>query len=411
MSGTIGDNVYRASGVVATAAAGGGVSWQAVVTASTLTAVAGNGYPINTTSNACTVTLPTSASVGDEIIFTDYARTWGTNALTISSSLNYQGSSAIDPVYDTTGESVHIVYVDVTQGWVPTYDGAVAYETAANYTTEWLSIAGGGGGSGGYSGGGGAGGYRLKFNSENSGGGTDTESVITLTGGTVYTAGVGAGGAGASPNCCGTDGGDSTISGSGLTTLTSVGGGGGGRNVAPSVPGGDGGSGGGGGAGSHAGGSGTANQGYDGGTGASGCGNGGAGGGGASAVGASPPGSSRAGGNGGAGVTSCITGTPTGRGGGGGGGDYASTTGLGTCGGGNGGAQGGSPASTAGTANTGGGGGAGNPGSAGGKGIIVLRMADGNYSGTTTGCPTVATDVGGSGETTITFNTCGTYTA
>ena len=73
MSGVIGDNVYRASGVVAAAtAAGGGVSWQAVTTASTLTAVAGNGYPINTTSNACTVTLPASASVGDEIIFTDY---------------------------------------------------------------------------------------------------------------------------------------------------------------------------------------------------------------------------------------------------------------------------------------------------------------------------------------------------
>ena len=49
-----------------------GTSWQSVVTASTLTAVAGNGYPINTTSNACTVTLPASASVGDTIEFTDY---------------------------------------------------------------------------------------------------------------------------------------------------------------------------------------------------------------------------------------------------------------------------------------------------------------------------------------------------
>ena len=33
------------------------IAWQAVVTAATLTAVAGRGYPINTTSNACTVTL------------------------------------------------------------------------------------------------------------------------------------------------------------------------------------------------------------------------------------------------------------------------------------------------------------------------------------------------------------------
>jgi hypothetical protein len=39
-------------------AASGGTSWQSVqTTASTLTTVAGNGYPINTTSNACTVTL------------------------------------------------------------------------------------------------------------------------------------------------------------------------------------------------------------------------------------------------------------------------------------------------------------------------------------------------------------------
>ena len=70
----------------------GGLSWQSVVTGSTMTAVAGNAYPINTTSNACTITLPGSASTGDEIIFTDYARTWGTNSITIDSNgLNYQG--------------------------------------------------------------------------------------------------------------------------------------------------------------------------------------------------------------------------------------------------------------------------------------------------------------------------------
>ena len=55
MSGVTGDNPYRASGVVAAAAAGG-LSWQDVVTGSTLTAEAGNAYWINTTSNACTIT-------------------------------------------------------------------------------------------------------------------------------------------------------------------------------------------------------------------------------------------------------------------------------------------------------------------------------------------------------------------
>ena len=48
-----------------------------------MTAVAGNGYWINTTSNACVITLPSSASNGDEIIFADYARTWGTYGIII----------------------------------------------------------------------------------------------------------------------------------------------------------------------------------------------------------------------------------------------------------------------------------------------------------------------------------------
>jgi len=52
-------------------AAGGGLDWQAIETGSTMTAVAGNGYWIDTTSNACVITLPSSASNGDEIMFAD----------------------------------------------------------------------------------------------------------------------------------------------------------------------------------------------------------------------------------------------------------------------------------------------------------------------------------------------------
>ena len=127
MSGVIGDNVFRASGVIA-AAAGGGVSWQAVETGSTMTAVAGNGYPIDTTSNACTITLPSSASDGDQIIFTDYARTWGTNAITIDSNgLNYQGQDDTFTVeYGTDGQTVRIVYSGATNGWIPTLDDVVS---------------------------------------------------------------------------------------------------------------------------------------------------------------------------------------------------------------------------------------------------------------------------------------------
>jgi len=87
--GASGDTVSVASGAEFV---GGGISWQStIVTGTTLSAVAGNGYWIDTTSNACTITLPASASVGDQIIFSDYKRTWGTNKITLNTnSLNFK---------------------------------------------------------------------------------------------------------------------------------------------------------------------------------------------------------------------------------------------------------------------------------------------------------------------------------
>ena len=72
----------------------GQFSWQSTIITSSSTVIAGRGYWINTTSNEVTITLPASASVGDEIIFSDYARTWGTNKIIIDSNgLNYQGDA------------------------------------------------------------------------------------------------------------------------------------------------------------------------------------------------------------------------------------------------------------------------------------------------------------------------------
>ena len=45
----------------------------------------------------------------------------------------------------------------------------------------------------------------------------------------------------------------------------------------------------------------------------------------------------------------------------------------------------------------------------GGSGVVILRMLTSQYSGTTTGSPTVATGV--SGQTVITFTGSGSYTA
>ncbi len=135
----------------------GGISWQStIVTASTLTAVSGNGYWINTTSNACTITLPANPSLGDEIVFVDYARNWGTNSITINTnSKNFQGQTSPNPEYTTNGQSVKLVYSDATKGWIPTVDDDVTDEVPQTIPVEYLVIAGGGAGGGGHRGGGG----------------------------------------------------------------------------------------------------------------------------------------------------------------------------------------------------------------------------------------------------------------
>ena len=84
--GTSGDTFTIPSGVTLTnsgTATGFGsdsdISWQAVKTAD-FTAVAGEGYFVNTTSAAITVTLPSSPSAGDKIAVMDYAGTADTSA-------------------------------------------------------------------------------------------------------------------------------------------------------------------------------------------------------------------------------------------------------------------------------------------------------------------------------------------
>ena len=406
-----------------------GTAWQAVVTAATFTAVAGNGYPINTTSNACTVTLPAAASVGDTIEFMDYARKWDTNAITLNTnSLNYQGNTTPHPIYDTQGESLRIVYVDATQGWVPVFDGAVELETPQTYSISSLVIAGGGGGGGsiaGYTsgGGGGAGGYRNSYASEASGGGASTEATFVAGDAVVYTVTIGAGGVGGNQGTVAAGiGVDSSLAGSGITTITSAGGGGGGSaKAAPAINATAGGSGGG---GQHynsdSGKAGTANQGYAGGDATGGSSNlaGSGAGGGCAQVGGD--GTASLAGVGGIGLNNTITGSSVGRGGGGGGGQYnlpspgdptnpavTATHGGGPAGGG---AEDGDP----GTVNTGGGGGGGSirggvaqSGGAGGSGVVILRMATWGYSGTTSGSPTVSTD---GADTVLIFTGSGSYT-
>ena len=409
LTGTVANARLTGSGAItingAAVALGGsttittGIEWQStVITGATHTATAGQGIWIDTTNNANTLTLPSSPSVGDELVFSDFARKWATNAVTLSlNGSKFQGQTSPAPVYDTEGETVHIVYSGSTQGWIPINDGAVANEVPQAYSgVSYLVIAGGGGGGHGYTGGyyaggGGAGGYRNSYASETSGRNSSTESTISLTPGAVYTVTVGAqGAAGASNGLNGSNGTNSSIVGTGVNIVSTGGGFGMGGNTSAGNSAGDGGCGGGGADGnqysSATGGSGTAGQGFDGGN-VPGNDNGGASGAGAGGAGVNYSGANM---NGGAGLASSITGSSVTRAVGGGGSRS-------------------SPSSN--SANTGDGG----DGSTnnlvtptpGATGVVIIRIPTANYSGTTTGSPTVTTQ---GSDKVLVFNSSGSVT-
>ena len=271
--------------------------------------------------------------------------------------------------------------------------------SSSNYTASYLIVAGGGSG-GGYGGGGGAGGLL-----------TGLASLIPSIN---YSITVGSGGAASATTTNGNPGNNSSLFGLSGGTITAIGGGYGGGNAGTSSgqTGGNGGSGGGASHGASTsvattGGSGTSGQGNAGGTGLNGNGSsyGEGGGGGAGAVGGNYAGT--AGGAGGIGIASTITGSSVYYAGGGGGFGGGSSGAGGTGGGG----AGGSTSPVAGTVNTGGGGGGGGGaagGAAGGSGVVILSIPTSNYTGITTGSPTVTTS--GSYKI-LTFTASGSYTA
>ena len=364
-----------------------GTDWVSTIQTSNFTAVAGKGYFVNTTSAAITVTLPSSPTAGDEISLIDYGANASTNNITITSSDNIEGATD-DLVLSTDKVSKTLVYSDATKGWLVTTEAGAGSAAAPVLLVDFLVVAGGGGGGGhkataGQSGGGGgAGGLRTSYGST-SGGGSANELSQYLSINTNYTVTVGAGGSGGIYN--GSNGSNSVFSG-----LISVGGGFG----APHDPsssaglGGSGGARGSGGGGSYpAFGSGTADQGYNGGSMDIQSPYNAGGGGGAGAVGVS--GGSLGTGGGGAGLNVSITGSSVGYAGGGAGGyrssnsDYSNSTAL-AFGGGVGGSSYGVSGGAGGT-NTGGGGGGGSQatGGAGGSGIVIVRYPD--YYNITTG--------------------------
>ena len=421
-------NNGTASGFGATGAA----SWNTTVKTADFTAVAGEGYFVDTTSGAINVTLP-AGTAGAVVAIKDYAGTFDTNAVTlIRNGSDKVGGIASNPSLNTEGIAVTLVFVDSTQGWLVTDDGlqsrAATYITATGGTittvctnfkvhtftspgtftvtggggplakVDYMVIGGGGGGGAVIAGGGGAGGFRESKTSSVSGCWTASPLVAAcaslgpFSSPTAIPVTVGAGGAGTTPPA-GHAGPGSCGSASTFSTITAAGGGKsctGGPGCVPGV-GGTGGSGGGGARRSKAGGAGNTPtvsppQGNPGGSGG-GPGYapdnegsaGGGGGAGATGSNGAPPNN---GGAGGAGVTTNINSAgPTTYAGGGGGGTYQGTAGAGGSGGGGRGGPGSPPGAGAvdGTANTGGGGGgSGYPcqttdGGTGGSGIVIIR--------------------------------------
>src|SRR6056300_267990 len=192
IDGTLVTSVNGNTGAVTT-----GVDLQSSVKTANFTAVANEGYLVNTTSSAITVTLPSSPSLGDEVLIIDYAGTFGTNNVTLTSSDNILGSSG-NYVIESNDVSVILIYTDATKGW--------KVKTGANEGTSaivvptinvgYLVVAGGGSGAVSHGGGGGAGGLRTSYG-PTSGGGSSNESQLSLATSTAYTVTVGAGGTGA----------------------------------------------------------------------------------------------------------------------------------------------------------------------------------------------------------------------
>jgi hypothetical protein len=267
--GTSGQTVSLAAGATSSgfgATYNGAVNWDTTPKTTTVTAVSGTGYFVNTTSGAVTVNLPAGVA-GAIVAVSDYANIAATNNIIITPN----GTDKIDGVNGsyslaTNGAAITLIYVDSTRGWKDTYDstlnavGALPFvaatggtiTTCGNYkihsftgpgtftvtnaggptgsnTVDYLVVAGGGGGGSvqignGGGAGGGAGGYR---ESKATGAPWTASPLASSTSlpvsATAYPITVGGGGAGGTSPNRGTPGSNSVFS-----TITSAGGGGGG---------------------------------------------------------------------------------------------------------------------------------------------------------------------------------------
>jgi len=276
--GASGDTVTLAAGASQSGfGRSGSVNWDTTAKTTGFTAVSGNGYFVNTTAGAITVTLPATPAAGDIVAIADYANTSATNNITVGRNGSKIDGETANALIIVNGQVYTLVYVDATEGWktvgqtfnqitLPAFVAATggtittcgdfkthvftgpgtftvtnAGNSGGSTTVDYLVVAAGGGGGRDdfgsapdprLSGGGGAGGFRMS-NSYSLPAPT-TSPLASPTGIPVavqaYPITVGAGGAGGTGPCGGGDGSPQTGAKGNdaiFSTITSAGGGGG----------------------------------------------------------------------------------------------------------------------------------------------------------------------------------------
>ena len=240
----------------------GSASWTTTVKTGDFTAVAGEGYFVDTSSGEIDVALP-AGTAGAVVAVADYAKNFGTNnCILVQNGSDKINGSTTNAILSTDGLAITLIFIDSTKGWIVTDDGqADSADTnpfieatggtittsgsdkihtftgpgtfsvsalatcSANNQVSYIVVAGGGSGGAAHGGGGGAGGFREDKSPTTPYTASPLEGAgaITVTA-TSFPITVGAGGT-ATP--CGTGTGNSG-SVSTFSTITSAGGGGGG---------------------------------------------------------------------------------------------------------------------------------------------------------------------------------------
>ena len=120
----------------------GGLNWTNSVKTSNFTAVEGNGYYVDTSSNTVTVTLPSSPSAGHQISIVDYAKNSATNNIIVNPNGNKIIGVAVNTTISENGISLTLVYSGATKGWlqVSTSDETSTKSQSASVSVNYSCV-------------------------------------------------------------------------------------------------------------------------------------------------------------------------------------------------------------------------------------------------------------------------------